>query len=221
MYGEAFSIMGGKITPLLRHDPSLAKRMLSISGLEWNEISKNKPRDWVKAACAVAVESALVGKYRPQLLEACGLACNLREILQGIFVKRLGHNMELLQDGKMTLSTPTMWDFPDGIHLEGVQPSTQVINTNTLQEAWKVSLGSRKGVASEKRDTIATLLQQLQKNKFLQCSEPGIASGTVETIASFAFSLIGTVCNDITCYSVILIFFLCQGCISEQSATRA
>jgi hypothetical protein len=84
------------------------------------------------------------------------------------------------------------------IQVDKDQPATQIVDATALQVAWEESLGpgkkaSSKGSKQDKRDAIETMLEQLQKNKFLQCSDASVASGTVESIVSFAISIIGTV----------------------------
>ena len=198
-YGEIFNLMHRKVERKMRLGNSLPTCLLAVSGLPYNNNSRNKPCDWEKAASGLVAEAFLLQTYRKKLLDACGPARALRITLHDIFIKWILFALDAsFVDKKSGHVVTKRWEFADNIEIGEIKVDADMPDVETLQSNWQASMASGKGSKSRKRDPIEALLDPLKKSKYLHCSEPGVASGTQESIVAFAMAILGMVSGENT-----------------------
>jgi hypothetical protein len=173
----------------------LGTRLLTMSGLPWNPDSQNRPRDWFGLTSAVTIEIALVENYRKDLIHSCPGARVLRTDLRKLFSSHASrHNVDGQPGGIY------VWEFADNIASEDATWADASYTMKTLSAKWEKSKAS---VVRDNKDPIASIVQQLERNKFLQCSDPNSVSGTVETRAHKLISALAEVsCRPCIAFSL-------------------
>lgn len=182
----------------------LGTSVRSMCGIRWNPLSHNKSRDWMPLVLAVTVETALIEAYRTQLLLQSSGARALRTDLRTFFLAHTFLHRVPAPDGGVA-SSVCEWEFADKISNASL-PANEVTGESThniknLMSRWeKVSAA----VTREKKDSIALLVQYLEKQKFLQCSDDDDdASGAIETLASEIITLLA----EVECHHTLLFLF--------------
>ncbi|KAH8986177.1 hypothetical protein EDB86DRAFT_3082994 [Lactarius hatsudake] len=158
-------------------------RLLTMSALPCNPDSQNKKRDYALIAAAIAVESALVDKYRAHLLSHCPGARDLRGDLHSFFIPITLTDAAYSLDGRKDVKR--VWEFPDGVHSDSAASVVRVCNIKSLHARW---LAVKESYMKEKKDPIQSIIQTLEKNKLLLCSNSTVPSDTVETLAHHLIS---------------------------------
>jgi hypothetical protein len=156
----------------------IGERLLTMSGLTWNASSQNRARDWVNVATAVTVETALVEHYREQLLTACPGARALRCDLQTLFLANTSpYSTQVKGEAPRT---EVKWEFADKIAIsvrdEKMVYDAEELNTEFLDVHTKNANG-------HVNDPVTTMVQHLEKNKYLASSSSSAPPGAVETLA--------------------------------------
>ena len=165
----------------------------TMCGIPWNPLSHNRSRDWTLLALAVTVETALIEAYRTQLLLQSSGARALRTDLRTLFLAHTFLNHVPAPDGGVAGSV-CEWEFADKISdtslLTNEITGDSTHDFKNLMSRWEKASTA---VTREKKDTIAAVVQYLEKNKLLQCSEGDNASGTIETLASEIITVLAEV----------------------------
>lgn len=165
------------VTRRLRLSKHLSARLLAMSCFQWNRKSHNRPRDWAPFAIIFALESSVINNYRAALLRDCPGARPLRHALQALF---LGASAPHMVKDKGALVAKLQWEFADGIPLDDLASDAGFSDLKPLMFAWRAAHAR---FLKDKDDTIYSVIQNLEKIKFLECSDPSAAPGTVETLA--------------------------------------
>jgi hypothetical protein len=164
------------------------ERLLVMSGLSWNVDSHHASRDWTNIIAAVTLETALVESYRARLLIACPGACALRKEMHKYILSITSPHHKNSSTGK--LETVTEWEFPDGIPLDvGTCDGRSYDPDEIRKELYDDGDAKPKG----KRNSAATAIDGLCKNKLLWSSDPNAAQGTLETLAYQSISTLSRV----------------------------
>jgi hypothetical protein len=85
-----------------------------------------------------------------------------------------------------------LWEFPDllKVSIKEVDNHDDVFDMKEIREGVQ-KITSKSGKA--KSDSIWAWVKQIEKNKLLHCSEPGVKKGTVEELAAIGISCIARV----------------------------
>ncbi|KAH9028303.1 hypothetical protein EDB85DRAFT_1892595 [Lactarius pseudohatsudake] len=167
-----------------RLSPHVGTRLLTMSALPRNPDSQNKKRDYALIAAAIAVESALVDKYRAHLLGQCPGARDLRGDLYSFFFSiTMPHTQNYLPNAKKDVKR--VWEFPDGLQSDSVTSGARARDVESINARW---LAAKESYVKEKKDPVLSVVQNLEKNRLLLCSDTTVPSGTVETLAHHLIS---------------------------------
>ena len=189
-----------------RIDGRRGQRLLVMSGLTWNCESHNKLRDYSNIIVAVTLETVIVESYRESLINECTGAAALRGELQRYFKTGV-----LPQLDQVTGQFEDDWEFPDKLSVIGDKaapgthrwdPTLLKKELNTVRDGSRGGAGGGGGASSKKKsrkneaskdggtapepeslDTIDNMVKVLEENIYLFCSDPGVAPGTMETVA--------------------------------------
>ncbi|KAI9430720.1 hypothetical protein H4582DRAFT_2063460 [Lactarius indigo] len=166
-----------------RLSPHVGTRLLTMSALPRNLDSQNKKCDYALITTAIAVESALVDKYRAHLLSICPGARDLRDDLHSFFFSITMPHAQYLPDGKKEVTR--VWEFPDAVRSDSAASGVRVRDIKSLSARW---LAAKESYLKEKKDPVQSIIQNLEKNRFLLCSDTTVPAGTVETLAHHLIS---------------------------------
>ncbi|KAH8984063.1 hypothetical protein EDB86DRAFT_2833632 [Lactarius hatsudake] len=158
-------------------------RLLTMSALPRNPDSQNKKRDYALIAAAIAVESALVDKYRTHLLTLCPGARDLRHALWSFFFSITMSHTTYLPSANKEVSR--VWEFPDGVPSDSAASGVRIRDITSLNARW---LAAKESHTKEKKDPVQSVIQTLEKNRLLLCSDTTVPSGTVESLAHHLIS---------------------------------
>ena len=169
-----------------RGSRDLGLRLLSMTGISWNVESHNRPRDYPGPALALALEVAVIPRYRKGLLDASAGAARLRKEIYDQFLEA-------------SLPRPTddddvgfvqFWEFPDQLPLpETINPGT--CDIATITSVWEAA---RARSLSAQEDPAFVILKSLEKNKYLRSSAPGADPDALESLAHFLIGGLVQVC---------------------------
>ncbi|KAH9025765.1 hypothetical protein EDB84DRAFT_1563963 [Lactarius hengduanensis] len=167
-----------------RLSPHVGTRLLTMSALPRNPDSQNKKRDYALIAAAIAVESALVDNYRAHLLGQCPGARDLRGDLYSFFFSiTMPHTQTYLPNAKKDVKR--VWEFPDGLQSDSVTSGARARDVESINARW---LAAKESYVKEKKDPVLSVVQNLEKNRLLLCSDTTVPSGTVKTLAHHLIS---------------------------------
>lgn len=169
-----------------RVDKRLGQRLVVMSGLTWNLDSKKHYRDWLHVGLCATLETAIIPTYRTDLLapDACHGARALRSRFVDYFttiVLPFVDTFSGFQPGTPDASS-VLWTFADGIHVAPSPAHPKVYDPNTVHQALQ---SIQVSAAASKKDPILALVEFLEKNKYLHCSDEDAAPGTVEASAHY------------------------------------
>ena len=187
--GLRTTLKGPAFTREHRLSKRLGTRILAMCAIQLNLDSQNRPRDWPVAIAAVTLESALIGHYREHLLKQCIGAQALRSSLNALFS---GITLPFSsRDADKNVVSVRTWEFADKIPVQDGVMGQKIYDLEELTNSWD---GARAGHAQDKKDTILGVVQYLERQKYLACSDPNAKTGTVETIAHHHISALAEVC---------------------------
>lgn len=158
------------------------ERLLVMSGLRWNTGSHAQGRDWTNVIAAITLETLLVESYRFDILKSCAGVCALRDDLRKFFLSMATHYHRLHPvTGKAVLMLE--WDFPDGIKSDIGPNERKVYEADKQRKELSAVNPMAEIQARSKRNGVKFVVETLQKNQFLWCSDPKAPHGTMETLA--------------------------------------
>jgi hypothetical protein len=176
---EMVAAQGASFTRDHRLSEHLGTRILSMNTIYWNANSRYRSRDWAVLAATVTVETATVGLYRKELLEACFGALDLRSALHALFSSVTAPHKIKAIGTKKGMTEVRIWEFADNLPHSHITLESNVYDPQRLKEDWEAAhAGSIKG----KKDIISGAIQYLEKIKYLNCSDPA-EPGSIETLA--------------------------------------
>jgi hypothetical protein len=178
---EANSLdMRNEVTNEQRLSERLGARLISMSGIPWNRQSHHRTRDWPSMITAFTVESAFLKHYRTNLLQKCSRAQQLRKDIHALFTKFARPKLVSTEaEGQEEVTERRIWEFADHIPLSD-SGKIKVRDLNGLKADWK---DAHTAFLKDKNDPAFKLIQSLESNPLLHCSNSGSPSGTVETLA--------------------------------------
>ena len=178
----------------------LGVRLLTMSGLEWNIDTKSKYRDQAHIAIAAALEYRIIENYRPELFLGCHFARKMRTAIRD-YLTSVGAVHPKRSNSHVGIKE---WSFPDNISTEGdvegdaegdaegdgerdgERGAANVANAPAPYDAEFLRRTLNDTIAEEtrqKKDPVATIINELLNNPLLSSSEPGVPNGTVEITA--------------------------------------
>lgn len=160
-----------------RLSADLGLRIMSQCGLFWNPQSQNRTRDWAPLALVITIETAVVKAYRKTLVDECSGARALRQELAAFFLGQATRQHQQ-SSGKGKTTASFQWEFADMV---AGDPSEEfedsAYNPQELKAEWEHS----RVVIKDKKDPIAAIIKNLEKNKYLCCAESKSAGSTKES----------------------------------------
>ena len=189
----------------LRLDDRAFMRMLTVCGLQWNENSQAKTRDFSQIALSVIFESLIVPKYREKLLRSCQGASVMRKDLSAYFLTiskssapRQGaavqKQSELRQSGFRRGAAQKDWFFADMIVVdEEAMDTTEYNSKSLLTKLVQMQEKEKKRQA----DPLVKFADSWKKNPLVACSKKGVAPGTIESSSYYLMEEVFKVGNAI------------------------
>ena len=158
----------------------LATRLISSSSIVWNSGSHNKQRDFPNLATAFTLETPLVRLYRQNLIDTSIGAARLRSEFHALFVSASLPRTVTGPDGGS--KRRGHWEFADLVPVGDIASHPAARPLAVLMPRWKAA---RESYLLPQKDPVLSLLQLLEGNEYLHCSAPGVAAGTLETLAHY------------------------------------
>lgn len=171
-----------------RLSADLGTRLISMSAFSWNQQgSQSKSRDFGLIAIASTLEVAIIPLYRKELILRSAGAAELRRAIFSLFgTASLPRFPDAGADGYVQ-----EWAFADNIPLPIASTLSVVRDYDVLTARWEAAHSG----GSAFQDPALSLLNSLRKNKYLFCSSPGVADGTLETLAHDHINSLVGVCR--------------------------
>jgi hypothetical protein len=179
-----------------RSSKRMGERMLVMSGHPWNPKSHAPERDWNNINGAVTLETAIVLSYRHDLIMSCPGVRALRKEMEEFFLTiATPYFYKHPTTGK--LDRKLEWSFPDGIECDeesSTGPSKPKSYDPDQQRKELAKANPSAGMKPQiKRTTVKFTVETLEKNPFLWCYEPEVATGTLETLAHHCINTLAQV----------------------------
>ena len=178
-------------TSFTHHDrlsSHLGTRLLAVSGLSWNQLSRNKRRDHTNIAVAITLEGICLASYRSQLLGNSGGPNTMRDdLFQYFHLIARPHSVAFSGKGVQPRNyKPTMkaeWAFADFVSIVD-DSDGKIVDYGLDPIELKESLDNARIKRERlKKDVRTKFANAVLKNELLFCSDPSVPKGTLETSA--------------------------------------
>lgn len=159
-------------------------RYICSGGLDWNDLSKSRFRDYCLAAIAAVFECRFVQGYRPKLLEICPGAFALRTQLSNYLfsISKGNHSKPVQKAGDQTsLDKPISkreWFFADLLD-DPTNPAPLSLPSYT--DLQKMLDASHQTFTTRKSNEITRTITAVQGSQYLLCEDEGVDPGVMET----------------------------------------
>lgn len=164
-----------------RTSKRLIERVLVMSGLSWNQESRNKPRDWTGVAISAALETEIIRSYRADMLKTCKSACALRKAFHDYFNDFVTTWYPPVFNGEQSVGV-SEWSFADNIPVNVGECDGKGYDSDALKKELQAV---HEAVSKDKKHPGAVFVASAEKNLHFRCLKPGVERGTIETFAHF------------------------------------
>lgn len=170
---------------------SLSQRLFSLSGLGWNPKSQNRFRDWSNLVTVVVLETALVEKYRENLVTQCPSASFLRKMFHDFLLGYTAEQSAGRDDSGKKLNK-NVWEYPDNIPVPKDAPGPKWVAEDIAN---RYEVASVPELDRFKTDDIRPLILAIEKSKYVDSADPDDPPEAMETIVYHCLRTIAKACR--------------------------
>lgn len=185
--GRTMDIMENTLNRNMRTSEDLKTRLISVSGMSWNAISKSPVRNWGQLIVAATLEPHIILSYRPGMFAEIQEARVMRKQLRDYFLKITKPQYTYVDDEQVS---EVVWSFVDGMYDGSGKAPGPAKSLDAPSIYRELKIARARGSRIAKKDPVRSFVETIERNHLLCCLDEDEDAKTVETLASNCISIL-------------------------------